>query len=313
MNLSEFKFYSIGTVAANKPLNSHEIEVLPIEANPMVDGELTDQGVMYGKAGTTSEGEAYHVEVPTSPSIKASWLPLANGNRLTSPNVRRGERVVIYRFGNADAFYWQEIPEDGIALRKLETIVWGISATRKENAVPSEKNTYFIELSSHNKVIHIHTSMDDGEPFAYDIQLNTKDGNFQINDNAGQIISLDSKEREIELINADKSTVLIKKRTMRLFAMDSIDIETKALSIKAETFDTKATTNTITAKTTHNGPFMLNGPLTQKGGGTGGGAGASFGNDVSITGAVVMSSTLRAGIVNVTKLISAQNIDAPNV
>lgn len=314
MNLSQFKFYSIGIVAANKPLNTKTIEVLANEVTPMVDGEISDNGTMYGKAGTTPAGETYHAEVATSVSIKADWLPVGNGNRLTAPDVRRGERVLIYRFGNTDSFFWEDMPENGIDLRKLETIVWAISGTIKEDAKASHDNTYYMEFSSHNKLIHLHTSTADGEPFSYDIQLNTKDGVFQVNDNAGTSMSMDSKNREIELVNSDKSTVLISKRKIVISALDSIDIKTKKLNINAETIETKAETNTVTAKTTHNGPVMLNGPLSQKGAGASGGAGAVFDNDVTIKGAVALSSSLNvAGVMTANKVVSVQAIQAPNV
>ncbi len=42
----KLKVYSLGIVAKNKALDSHKIEVTPIEDLSMVNGEITDHGVI---------------------------------------------------------------------------------------------------------------------------------------------------------------------------------------------------------------------------------------------------------------------------
>ena len=87
--LSKFHAHSLGIVAANKPLDSKIIEVTPIEDNPMASGELTDNIDIYEAKSSSTDGEAYQVELTTTNTIKATWLPIGTSNRLTAPDVRR--------------------------------------------------------------------------------------------------------------------------------------------------------------------------------------------------------------------------------
>ena len=49
--MSQFQFYSIGIVAANKKPSSNDIEVIPIEETPMIDGDATDNIDKYTALG----------------------------------------------------------------------------------------------------------------------------------------------------------------------------------------------------------------------------------------------------------------------
>jgi hypothetical protein len=323
LEASLFKFETIGIAAINKPLDSNILEILGVEKSNMADGEITDNGKMYKAAGTESDGTSFNVEVPTSVTIKAAWLPLGCGNRVTSPDVMRGERVIVYRFANTDSYFWQEMPKDGIDLRQLETVVFAIKATRKEGKATGT-NTYFMEMSSHNKLVHLHTSKDDGEPFAYDIQVDTKNGSVQITDNEGCYISMDSKEQRLEMRNAEDSYVDINKQDLFMGAKENVVIETKNYKLKAVNVDVEATkatltatTNDITAATKHKGNIALLGGMKQtpgSGGGGGGGSSVEFEANMKVQGNTEFTGDSKVnGTLHATKVISDQNIDAPNV
>ena len=248
MEVSQLKFYSVGVVAANKPLTSMEIEVTPMEDLPFVDGEITDKASKYKASATDKEGKAYSTEIDTTVSVKAKWLPLGQSNRMTSPDVRRGEVVMLYRFADTDKFYWTSLQND-TKLRKLETVIYAFSATVTEDEKGGADNMYWLEVSTHHKLIHFHTSKANGEPFAYDIQINTKDGCIVIKDDVGNLISFDSKEHRIEIINQDGSFVDVNKTKIFLKSTDLIQMDTKAVIINAETVDENSTTRTV--KTTN--------------------------------------------------------------
>lgn len=236
--ISKLRVYSLGIVAANKALSSKDIEATPIEDLPMMDGELTDAAADTTSRARDAEGGAYETRVSAAATVRATWLPLGCGNRLTAPDVRRGERVILYRFADQDKFWWVTQGQD-LRLRKLETVIWGISAHRDENAVPGPDNMYWMEWSSHKGLIHIHTSKANAEPFAYDLQLNTKEGTFIFRDDDGQEFTLDSKERIWKVINRDGSYVEINKREITKFAPDRITLKTKDIVMQA--------TNTISS------------------------------------------------------------------
>ncbi len=221
--VSKLHLYSMGVVAANKTPGSDIIEVTPTEKAIAMDGEITDAAFTYGAKATASDGQAYESETVASGSISAKWIPLGTSNRMTSPDVRRGEPVVLYRFANTDQIYWNTVWND-MRYRKLESVVFGISATQDENATPGADNMYFVEFNSRDGYIHLATSKANGEPFAYDLQLNTKEGFLKFQDDIGNYISLDSQERQIRLQVADGSFMELLQKVLNLHGVDTINM-----------------------------------------------------------------------------------------
>lgn len=321
--VSKLNVYSIGVVAANKELTSKEIEVTPIEDAPMTNGEVTDAGQKITAKSTDTNDAAYQAEVPTANTVKATWLPLGSTNRITAPDVRRGEKVVLYRFADQDKFWWVTM-EDDIRLRKLETVIFAISGTRDEAKDASADNTYFMEWSTHKKLIHFHTSKADGEPFAYDLQINAKDGIIILQDDDGNSFSLDSHERTWLLINKDQSRIEMNKTKLFIETKDLIDMKTKAYKLHCETSETTSsssakhttpdntlnadtavqnstsntltsTTNQINAQTGHLGNFGLIGSFAQTGVGSPSGTATSrFKGDILMEGDIDVDGEIRS-------------------
>lgn len=328
MNISQMHFYSRGKVAANKVLGSFDIEVWAYEINPMADGEVTDDIQEIEAKGVDSDGKAFSTRVDTTVSISATWLPFGQDNRITAPDVRRGEEVMIWQFANnSKKFYWTSA-ERGIALRRLETYIFAISGSPKEDEEPNATNTYFMEMSSHKGNITFHTSTANGEPFEWDFQINAGGGNSTWRSSAGESISMDSKESIIEIINAMGSVFVADKKKIKIYAEEEIDIQSDKIKINGKSListetkemTTKASTWAIDSTTTHKGaltevgPFSLQGNMTSTGG-EGGGDGT-----IEIGGNVVISKTVEAkngatfgGTVEANKVVSKENISAPNV
>jgi hypothetical protein len=230
--LSKLRFYSIGIVAANKPLKTKEIEVLPVEELPMIDGDLDDAQDSYTAQGTDASGKSYSSKLQMSNAIKAEWLPFCDSQRLTAPDVRRGESVVIYQFGDADKYYWTTLKNDN-KLRKLETVVWAWSGTKKESDDMTPETSYFFEVSTHKKLVSFHTSQADQEAFGYDIQINTKESKIVITDTAGNEILLNSPEVQIRAKNSAGSYVEIIKHICNIYAKDTINSTTTTHNLTA--------------------------------------------------------------------------------
>lgn len=234
MELSKLQIYSLGVVAKNKPLTTKVIEVTPIEDAPLSDGELTDNQVRYTASSTNQEGGAYQVDVATTSTIKATWLPMHSSNRLTAPDVRRGEMVVLYRFADTDEYWWATLKDD-LHLRKLETVIYAFSGTRDENAKPNGENTYFLEISTHKKLVHFHTSKADGEPFAYDIQINALEGCIVIKDDIGNYFSFDSRGRQLELMNADGTHFDMNRNDLTITVPETFTVNAKTITHRSDT------------------------------------------------------------------------------
>ncbi len=256
--MSQFQFYSIGIVAANKPLKSRHIEVTPMEDSPMLDGEITDNQDKYESKGSNSEGQAFEVSLKTTASIRALWVPFGDTNRKTAPDVRRGERVAIYRFGDADEYFWTTMTHHE-KIRRLETVVYAFSNNSKENIENDSSSTYYFEISTHTKLITFHTAKNDGEFCSYNFQVNTKLGNFTFEDDIGNFIFLDSKEKQIKMRNIDDSFVDINRKIITLQSLDKIIMNTQHVEINAQS-TLKINTNDFT--TTTQG-YQINAPVVK--------------------------------------------------
>lgn len=242
MRVSKLHFYSIGIVAVNKPLDSKVIEVTPIEELPLLDGDITDNMTTEEFGGEDSSGRKYKDKINSSVSIRATWLPISSSNRVTAPDVRRGETVMIYRFANTDEYWWATLKDDS-NLRKLETAIFAFSATQDEQAVTGADNCYWLEISAHKKLVHFHTSQANGEVVSYDLQFNLQDGYFQIQDSLGNYFTLDSVNEHLVLSNKSGSVMEISKDILNLGSKSEVNINTKSYKLVA--VDTQIETDTM--------------------------------------------------------------------
>lgn len=234
MKLSQLKIYSVGVVAVNKLRSSKVIEATPIEAVNQSNGELTDNLTIGVVKGQDSDGTAFEATVKGAATVPATWFPLGSPNRTTAPDVRRGERVILWEFGDTNEYFWTTY--EGIdKYRKLETIIFAITGTRVEADAPTAENTYFFEISTHDKRVHFHTSKADGEPYTYDMLLDTANGIFQFKDDLDNIAFLNTKEKQWALRNADGSFIEINKKIININAVDEINMFAgKHIYMKAE-------------------------------------------------------------------------------
>jgi hypothetical protein len=253
-----FKFFSLGTVAENKKLDSHTIRVTPIEQLQMLDGEIKSDPTTQEVEGKDSDGKSYTATTITDNAIEADWFPLDAGDRMTSPDVRRGERVLIWRYGDSDDYYWTPTGLDN-HLRKLETVVHMYSATADESVTElTADNAYVVSVSTHKKAITITTSTANGEPTKWCLQLNTADGRLMFTEDGGNTVEIDAKNSLIELLNADKSRMSLDKTNIYVYADDGLFIETgKSVEIKTQTvkidckdYTLNCTNHTVNSTTT---------------------------------------------------------------
>ena len=222
-----------GIATENKLLSSKECYFQIVELFPFDQSELkSDRGEMKD-VGVDAKGEAYEVTVEFSKSVKATWLP-QGGNRVTAPDIRRGERAEIFRLGDSDKYYWRALELDQ-GVRRLETAMFLFSNTQDESTEElTPENSWMVEMSTHQKTLSIKTPKSDGEDHAYDIQLNTKESTFVLQDDAGQGFELDSKERKWRVANGDGSEVLVDKKDITVTAPATFKVKCKDYIVEAE-------------------------------------------------------------------------------
>lgn len=248
--MSKLMPYSYGVVASNKALDSAQVEVTPLEDLNFLDGQITENMTQMHSSGQDAQGAAYQTSVNQSSTVTATWLPIGQPNRMTPPDVRRGEQVMLYRFAdNTDrsGWYWTTLRND-LNLRKLETVIFGISATSNEKAKSGPENCYIFGMSSHQKKVWFHTTTADGEPHAWDIVLDTKNSVLSFEDDIGNKIVIDSDQHTVHLENADQSIIDLTKEDILVQATNSVNIKTRTFNVdSSEAINTKTTTNTFEA------------------------------------------------------------------
>jgi hypothetical protein len=249
MHKSLLHYYSLAIVAENANVGDKEISVLPIEIFPYFDGELKEEKGVELHKGVDAANKPYTVKVKTRKTIPALWWQFASTHRDTAPNVRRGERVLLWQYADTDEYRWASLGEDD-GLRRLETILWLFSGTKDENVTKlTTKNSYSAYVSTHDKVIRILTTKEDGEPYAYTIEIETKSGKVTIKDDIGNEFFLVSAKNQWCAINKDKSKMEIIGTIMNLETSNEINIKTKTLNVEATTLNQKTSTTNITTST----------------------------------------------------------------
>lgn len=232
MDTSNYRVYSIGIVATNKPLSAREVAVMPIETLPYLDGELDSRPEDQEASGVDGAGQAYSVKITADNAIIATWI--GETHRRTPPDVRRGERVLLWQYGDADKFYWSSLGMDD-NLRKLETLVFSVSDTADE-AIDSTQpeNSYWLEVSTHTGQITLHTSKANGEPFEYTFQFNTREGMVVLTDDVGNYLEFNSTDTLIRAMNRMGTYLELNKRDINFYAPNNVDGEAKNnVSVKA--------------------------------------------------------------------------------
>lgn len=309
MDISGFQIHSQGVALENKQLSSKKLRVVPMEQVPFLEGEVAENDQTITVSGVDRFGNSYTTSATSTNAITAEWIPLGS-NRATAPDVRRGERIVLFRYMNTDQYFWVTDGRDE-HLRRLETVIYRYSNTREEGEVTiTDDNSWSLTISTHEKHITLRTTKSDGEPFAYTFQINAKDGIVILQDDAENFIELNSKDTFIKIHNAENTYIEMDKKIMNIHALDQINLKTKewnvetettnykstninteatAIVIKTDTNDTTASTNTITATTTHNGAVNITGAVTM-GAGFSASGGGSIEGSLSNNGVDVGSS-----------------------
>lgn len=252
LETSQLHLHSIGKVSANKAMSSHEISVVPIEYRFSTAEELVTNPTANEVNFKTKGGEET-VKVHTDNSITAKWMK-SNSNRVTPPDVRRGDRVKIYRLGKTDQYFWEDMNSEG--MKRLETVAYSFNADPNNDTKADHSNAYVFEVSTHNGTVTLATSMANGEKAQFTIQLNGATGVIAVEDEKGNQVYLDSVNTDIGLVNAAGTSFRLNKKDIVGIAPGnmSLDVE-QNIQFDCKTFNMNCDTAKINAtKVTSNAP-----------------------------------------------------------
>ena len=236
---SKMRLYSLGMAAGNIEFGQRELEVIPIEHLSQLDGEINDMRGELTSTGKDREGNEYQTKQTTSHSIKATYLP-GDANRPYPGLIRRGEKVEIYVIGDSDKYYWKEMGLDD-TIRRQDIYLIAVPNSPKENEDSRTPDTaYYLEINTLDKNITIATNKNDGEEYAYTIQIDPKNCAVTIQDDAGQFLQLVSKMQRVIMGNAAGSEIKIEKSKALISTKDEIKFVTKNLIAEVTTATFKA-------------------------------------------------------------------------
>lgn len=195
---SKLVFHSLGIVAKDKPRNTDIIDVFLVEQFPHTNGPVNESKNKLSTNTANLKGVKTMAKVEGKATSKAGWLPYGHSNRMSSPDVIENETVAVFKYGDTGLFYWTTIFREP-KIRRLETVMYAFGNLREKLVPFDKKSSYWFQVSTHDKHIHLHTSDSDGEPYIYDIYLDTAYGSLEIKDDVGNYIKLDSPRNNVHV------------------------------------------------------------------------------------------------------------------
>ncbi len=311
-NPSILHIYSFAIAAENLDLqNPKFLECTSVEDQPMASGVLSANSTDYASSGTDSKGAAYQTTVKQTVTVKAEWMPLGSSNRMTPPNIRVGERLMLYRMGDTDKYYWVTCAQD-MNLRKLETVIHAWNGSQDETQGTDGTNSYFFEVSTHNKLMHLHTSKANGEVCGYDVQVNPGTGKIQIQDDIGNFILMDSVNQILQMQTVSGAVLQLNKKDGNIQIPGTWNVQANMVNWQiAETFNITCPQTTHKGNFAEVGLFQLAGDMVTaegSGGGTPGTGQMTIAANLNLQGNADITGTTTTR-----QLTSEQDVIAPNV
>jgi len=232
MNMSIFRPIFVAYAAENLEQGNGTLQVWPHELFPTMDGDITPATLVLNTRGVDHLNRPYNDKVRVGATITAQWLP--QGRSLKPPDIRRGERLEIYQSGDSPIYYWRPMGLDQ-NLRRLETVILAVSAnpSNEDQERPDASNSYFLEVSTHQKLVTFSTSMINKEASRFFGQFDTGKGTFTLEDEKENTWFFDSVNTLFRFINADKTMIEMDRTHINAYAKDTINILTDYFNLEA--------------------------------------------------------------------------------
>ena len=255
---SALELYSLGAVVETKKMGEDIIRVAPIEDFAFESGYLSEIKRKYKVSIPDNIGRNKKADVDGSVTIEAKWMPFGHSNRISAPDVVKNETVILFRFGSDDTYFWTSVFREP-SLRRLEKALYAWSNIRDGigKKVFDRLTSYWIEVSTFDKWIWIKTNKNDGEPFAYDVKIDTKNGKVEIKDSAGEYFEFNSTTGTLSVkmnkkIYLDAPDIHF-KASSKILSEAPVIVDKGSISVTHQTPQVKNTGNMSTDGNTHTG------------------------------------------------------------
>lgn len=230
-----YEYIGISNTTITKGL-TYDIEVVIPEFTPLAEGEpgkyTIEQTTLEDPINKTTKT----TKVKTVRTVVCTYMGSGNVNGIV-PCVHKGERVRVLNYAGTEQYYWLAYGKDP-GLRLRERARWFVmdqpkSVENGDYKKVEDENTYFVELNTNKgaKEFHVHTSINDGETYTYDIRIIPEKCILEITDNAGSngpdkgnVIRLRSKDKWWHIRNTDESVIDINKKNIIIRCQDTISM-----------------------------------------------------------------------------------------
>lgn len=250
INETALKFWH-GYAVLDKANDSRELYVYSEELLPFVTGKIKATEIKNNIKTKSSVTGGFSGNLSTTNALRCIYRD-SDSNRAFPPSVRKGEQVLIYNNGDSDTWYWKSEGRND-ELRRTDTLRYGCSGTLDNVAVPSDDNTYFIEVDTRTKHhIKLSTSMDDGEKYRYTILIDADNNKIMIGDNEENIISIDSAHPRVCMKNKSNSLIDLNAENIIISCKKDITIKSESgqLALYSKDKMLQTTESTLDIKST---------------------------------------------------------------
>ena len=322
MNTTTVRRFCRGIVLEDKDPNSTSVKVWPYEILPILDGVVSAELDEWHNGGIDHNAKEWEVTLKTGHWLECEWFH-DETNRVTPPDLKRREKVTIWRVADSHRYYWTTDGRED-HLRRLEHVVKAYSdvpPSTLEDVELTGDNCYTHTVSTRDGLIHWRTAKTNDEDFLYDLIIDTKNNFAMLTDDTLNRFSIDSTERIVRMENADGTFMEMNKENIIGYAPNNWQMEAvEGITFKCKTFNLTATdsvtVDTKAFKVTASSSFKVDSPESSFTGNV------NVGKNLTVTGnytgsggkVAFTSGTATFGIpLTATKVSSTQPISAPNV
>ena len=220
---STFRPFSKGIATENLQPGSRTLAITLAEMFPAQTGEVTSRYDTHQVTGQSADGASYAGSSTTSSSITAEWLPFGS-NRISAPNIRRNEAVLVWATADHGEYRWTALG-DHDDYRNTEVAIFGFRAAKDYSKTPSTSDSmYCIEINTERGLIAVSTTTDRGEYTRTALVWDTKEGTWTYEDGVENKITSEAKENRIVISNQQGSELGIHKGRAWMAAPDIVSI-----------------------------------------------------------------------------------------
>ena len=261
-----------GIAVCDKAENSRDLKVYCKDLLFLMQGELQAKNIDSTAKSVDNKG----VETTSSAMCK-NYIDCTYGgdfscsNRAYPPDVRKGEIVKIFQYGDSDQWYWLG-SDRSQSLRKTERARWQVNDTLENDCNLTDENTYYFEMDTRkHKHILFSTSKSDGEEHQYKFKISPETSQVILSDEKQNMFVIDTNKQCITMANEKGSLIQLDGEDINIICKGKITIRSTndEITMAAESDITQMTNSNVNINAKSNISENADGDMTLKFKGTG--------------------------------------------